>query len=171
MAEQVGSHYVLLDADRRAGGLSTVRKGIDTRDGSQVAVKFVVASSDALTLKVFDRETIALRSLSHPNIVHFRDSGIDETGTCYLVLDWVDRNLTDLLKAPPWENWDELYDNVAKPLLDGLAYAHLKLLEHRDIKPNNILIDAAGAPLLADFGIAKIRADRCLSNPTRHQAA
>lgn len=49
---------------------------------------------------------------------------------------------------------------IAKPLVDGLAYAHLKLLEHRDIKPSNILIDASGAPLLADFGIAKIRAQR-----------
>jgi serine/threonine protein kinase len=139
--------------------LSTVRKGVDTRDGSQVAVKFVVASSDELTRKVFDRETSALRGLSHPNIVHFRDAGIDETGTFYLVLDWVDRSLADLLKTPPWEGWDDLYETIAKPLLDGLAYAHLKLREHRDIKPSNILIDASGAPLLADFGIAKIRGD------------
>lgn len=119
MAEQVGKHYVLLNADRRAGGLSTVRKGVDTRDGSQVAVKFVVASSDELTRKVFDRETSALRGLSHPNIVHFRDSGIDETGTFYLVLDWVDRSLTDLLKTPPWEGWGDLYDTIAKPRLTG----------------------------------------------------
>ena len=58
--------------------------------------------------KVFDRETSALRSLSHPNIVHFRNAGVDETGTFYLVLDWVDRSLTDLLKAPLWEGWDDL---------------------------------------------------------------
>jgi len=159
MAEQVGKHYVLLNTDRRTGGLSTVRKGVDTRDGSQVAVKFVVASSDELTRKVFDRETRALRSLSHPNIVQFRDAGVDETGTFYLVLDWVDRSLTDLLKVLPWESWDDLYSTLAKPLVNGLAYAHLKLLEHRDIKPSNILIDASGGPLLADFGIAKIRAD------------
>jgi serine/threonine protein kinase len=159
MAEQVGKHYVLLSTDRRAGGLSTVRKGVDTRDGSQVAVKFVVASSDELTRKVFDRETKALRGLSHPNIVHFRDAGIDETGTFYLVLDWAERSLTDLLKTPPWEGWDDLYDTIAKPLVDGLAYAHLKLREHRDIKPSNILIDASGAPLIADFGISKIRGD------------
>jgi serine/threonine protein kinase len=75
MAEQVGKHYVLLNTGNRTGGLSTVRKGVDTRDGSQVAVKFVVASSDELARKVFDRETGALRGLSHPNIVHFRDAG------------------------------------------------------------------------------------------------
>lgn len=159
MPEQVGKHYVLLNADRRSGGLSTVRKGVDTRDGSSVAVKFVVGSSDELARKVFDRETKALRSLSHPNIVKFRDAGVDDTGSFYVVLDWVDRNLVDLLEEPPWTGWDELYDLIAWPLVDGLAYAHLKQLEHRDIKPGNILIDASGTPLLADFGIAKIRGD------------
>lgn len=159
MADQVGKHFVLLNSDQRSGGQSTVRKGIDTRDGSFVAVKFVVGSYDELTRKVFDRETQALRSLSHPNIVGFRDAGVDETGTYYVVLDWADRNLNDLIKDRPWPNWDELYDSLAKPLIDGLAYAHLKLLEHRDIKPANILIDSSGAPLLADFGIAKIRGD------------
>lgn len=159
MPEQVGKHFVLLDSDQRSGGLSTVRKGIDTRDGSFVAVKFVVSSSDELTRKVFERETQALRSLSHPNIVGFRDAGVDETDTYYVVLDWADRNLNDLIKDRPWQGWDEFYDSLAKPLIDGLAYAHLKQLEHRDIKPANILIDSSGAPLLADFGIAKIRGD------------
>lgn len=159
MAEQVGKHFVLLEGDRRSGGLSTVRRGIDTRDGSSVAVKFIVGSSDELAKKVFDREVRALRSTNHRNIVGFRDAGLDETGTYYLVLDWVDRSLVELLEDPPWEGWDDLYEKFAAPLVDGLSYAHLKLLEHRDIKPGNILIDASGAPLLADFGIAKIRAD------------
>lgn len=166
MAEQIGKHYVLLNEDRRTGGLSTVRKGVDTRDGSPVAVKFIVAASDELTRKVFDRETRALRSLSHPNIVRFRDAGIDETGTYFIVLDWVERNLVDLLEAPSWEGWDDLYDMIAEPLLDGLAHAHLKQLEHRDIKPGNILIETNGSPKLADFGIAKIRGDHAHSELT-----
>jgi hypothetical protein len=166
MAEQVGKHYVLLNDERRSGGLSTVRKAVDTRDGSSVAVKFIVAPSDELTRKVFDRETRALRSLSHPNIVRFRDADVDETGTYYIVLDWVERNLVDLLEAPSWEGWGDLYDSIAAPLLDGLAHAHLKQLEHRDIKPGNILIEATGAPKLADFGIAKIRGEQLHSELT-----
>ena len=166
MPELVGKHYALLEADPRAGGMSSVRKGLDLRDASQVAVKFITQPSDEVSQKVFDRETHSLRSLSHPNIVRCRDSRVNESGTHYVVLDWVDRNLADLLKEPPWEDWDDLYEAIARPLLDGLAHAHLKRIEHRDIKPSNILIDEAGAPLLADFGIAKTRADEAPSELT-----
>ncbi|TNC17496.1 hypothetical protein FHE66_10175 [Georgenia sp. 311] len=157
MPEQIGDHYVLVNTAGRSGGLSTVRRGVDTRDGSSVAVKFVMGPNDELSQKVFDREVRTLRELSHPNIVHYRDAGIDETGSYYLVLDWVDRNLSDLLKGGPWDSWDRLHRDFAQPLVDALAYAHLKQIEHRDIKPQNILIAPTGDPLLADFGIAKIR--------------
>lgn len=164
--ESVGQHFVLLSSERRAGGLSTVRKGIDTRDGSAVAVKFVSGSTDELTQKVFERESQALRSLEHRNIVRLRDAGIDETGTYFLVLDWVETSLTDLIERRPWEGWDDLYEALVEPLLDGLSYAHLNHLEHRDIKPANVLVDKLGQPLLADFGIAKIRGDERYSELT-----
>lgn len=159
MPQQIGQHFVLVGDERRVGGLSHIRKAIDIRDGSQVAVKFIDGNSDELTRKVFERETQALRKLSHANIVRFRDSGIDEVGRYYVVLDWVDRTLVDLLKEPPWNNWAEFYRFIAAPLLDGLAYAHLHRVQHRDIKPANILIASSGAPLLADFGIAKQQND------------
>ncbi|UVT26249.1 protein kinase [Rhodococcus pyridinivorans] len=135
--EQVGRHFVLLKTDKRSGGLSTVRKAVDTRDGSAVAVKFVIGSSDELTQKVFEREVRALKRLSHRNIVGFRDAGVDESGTYYLVLDWVDRNLHDLMKDPPWQGWDDLYDVIAKPMIDGLAHAHLQQLEQ--VKPQKVV--------------------------------
>jgi serine/threonine protein kinase len=160
VVEQIGSHYVLLSQGNRSGGLSYIRKGTDTRDGSSVAVKFISGRTDELERKVFDREVGALRRLSHPNIVRFRDAGIDETGKYYIVLDWVERSLVDHLEAPTWDDWDSLYESLARPLLDGLSYAHLKQLEHRDIKPGNILIGESGGPMLADFGIAKLRGDQ-----------
>ena len=59
----------------------------------------------------------------------------------------------------PWQSWDQLCKDIALPLIDALAYAHLKQVEHRDIKPKNVLMSASGAPMLAHFGIAKIRGD------------
>ena len=64
MAEVIGGHYVLQDAgESRSGGLSTVRRGVDTRDMSSVAVKFIVGRDDQLQQKIFEREVKTLRSL------------------------------------------------------------------------------------------------------------
>ncbi|MGW6035037.1 AAA domain-containing protein [Gordonia terrae] len=159
MPELIGKHYLLIESGARSGGSATVRQGVDVRNGQQVAVKFVNGPSDAITKKVFERETRALRALKHPNIVGFRDAGIDDTGTYFVVLDWVDRNLTNLIDESPWRDWEQLYDGLVRLLLEGLSYAHLNQLEHRDIKPANILINDDGSPLVADFGIAKIQVD------------
>lgn len=166
MPDVIGQRYVLLETDVRSGGLSTVRKAVDTRDGSSVAVKFVEGPTDELSRRVFDREVKTLRALSHDNIVRYRDAGIDDSGTYYVVLDWVDRNLSDVLAVGPWDSWDKLYEEVARPLLAGLAYAHLKQIEHRDIKPQNVLMTTSGVPLIADFGIAKIRGDELPTEAT-----
>lgn len=167
MDDRVGQHYILQRGqDIPQGALSIVRKAVDDRDLRPVAVKFIQAATDDLMRRLFDRETKALRELNHRNIVGFRDAGIDETGTYYLVLNWVDRNLNDVLENRPWTSWTELYQSFVRPLLDGLSHAHLKQLEHRDIKPANILIDDEGQPLLADFGIAKLRGDEPHSEHT-----
>lgn len=163
----IADHYMLLKVERRSGTFSIVRKAIDDRDESFVAVKLLSGQSDDVTRKVFNNEANTLKSLSHPNIVRCRWSGIDETDTYVLVLDWVDRNLDDVLKANgPWDSWDRLATEIALPLVDALAYTHLKQIEHRDIKPQNVLVTDAGVPLLADFGIAKIRGDEQTTSHT-----
>jgi len=161
MADEVGQYFTLLDVPpRSSGSFSVVRKGMDRRDGTFVAVKFVTGQADDLSLRVFQREAHSLEDLSHPNIVRCRDSGVDETGTYYLVLDWVEKNLDEVLQASgPWDSWDRLASEIALPVIDALSYTHLKQIEHRDIKPQNVLISDAGIPLLADFGIAKLRGD------------
>ncbi|MBN0973336.1 MULTISPECIES: serine/threonine-protein kinase [unclassified Gordonia (in: high G+C Gram-positive bacteria)] len=167
MPDVIADHYMLLKVERRSGTFSIVRKAIDDRDESFVAVKLLSGQSDDVTRKVFNNEANTLKSLSHPNIVRCRWSGVDETDTYVLVLDWVDRNLDDVLKASgPWDSWDRLATDIALPLVDALAYTHLKQIEHRDIKPQNVLVSDAGVPLLADFGIAKIRADEQTTSNT-----
>ncbi|WP_082593912.1 serine/threonine-protein kinase [Phycicoccus sp. Soil802] len=157
MAEVVGQHYVLSQEEARSGGLSTVRKAVDIRDLSTVAVKISKGDhTDELNSKVFERETRNLRELKHANIVAFRDSGVDGEGNYFIVLDWIDLNLHDFLRENgPWSSWIDLYESVGRPLLRALAFAHLHEIEHRDLKPKNVLMTPEGIPLLADFGISK----------------
>lgn len=72
----------------------------------------------------------------------------------------MERNLDDVLsESGPWDSWDRLSAEVALPLVDALAYTHLKQIQHRDIKPQNVLMSDTGTPMLADFGIAKFRGE------------
>ncbi len=167
MPDVIADHYMLLKVERRGGTFSVVRKAIDDRDESFVAVKLLSGQSDEVTRKVFNNEAKTLKSLLHPNIVRCRWAGMDDTDTYVLVLDWVERNLDDVLKTSgPWDSWDRLAVQIALPLVDALAYTHLKQIEHRDIKPQNVLVSDAGVPLLADFGIAKIRGEEQTTNQT-----
>ena len=164
MVEIIAQRYVLI-GDPRAGGQSVVRRATDTEDGSTVAVKLLNGPHDQLLEEVFERETSALKSLQHPNIVRLLDSGI-HNNTFFLVLEWAEKSFADVLSdGNPYE-WDELANSVVRPLLSALSYAHLKGAEHRDIKPGNVLLRADQTPLLADFGISKLRNDIQQSNVT-----
>ncbi|SEF24750.1 Protein kinase domain-containing protein [Amycolatopsis pretoriensis] len=156
MTTIIAGRYVLVDEPPRTGGLSTVYKAYDVVEQSNVAVKFVSHDDEDLTRVAFTREMEGLRSLRHENIIRLRSAGVDdERGDFYLALDWVDRSLNDVLANGPY-SWETLAQDVAGPLSEALAFAHLKEIEHRDIKPKNVLVTTDGVPLLADFGIAKI---------------
>lgn len=139
---------------------STVRKAKDKTNDSFVAVKFVQSRTGSLTKRLFDREMRSLERLRHPNIVRPITRGVErETEALFIVLDWCELSLADDLDKGKKFGWDELLQKIAIPLCDALAYAHLRQVEHRDIKPANILLRADGSPVLADFGISKLRDD------------
>ncbi|TFD89787.1 AAA domain-containing protein [Cryobacterium serini] len=148
------------DTKQRTGGQASVIKCIDTHNAQIVAVKIIEGLfRDEIASKIFERETGALKRLTHRNIVGYRTSGYDEDGRMYIVLDWIEDSLETVLQDRGSIPWDEMLAKIVRPLADGLSYMHLNKEEHRDIKPANILINADGVPLFADFGVGKSRAN------------
>ena len=94
-----GRYVVVKNHPSRTGGLSVVRKAMDSETGDSVAVKFISAPDGALTRKIFEREVSTLRRLDHPNIITLLDAGIDESGTYYVVFPWVESSLLTELRT------------------------------------------------------------------------
>jgi serine/threonine protein kinase len=141
------------------GGMAVVYKAYDTRLESEVAIKFIrterlVPEVADKALKRFEREAKALAKLSHPNIVRVTDYG-EQDGRPYLVMPYLSGGtLKQKLQGKPMA-WREAA-RLLLPIAEALDYAHHQSILHRDIKSSNILITDSGAPMLADFGVAKL---------------
>ena len=156
----INSRYAL-SPDPRSGGMADVYQAIDMVEGlRRVAVKvFKDRQIEAdILAESFRRETQALQELKHSGIVELLDYGTDKTtGNYFLVLEWMEKDLTTLLKESPPDCWDSFWKAVALPTLEALAFSHSRGIIHRDIKPNNILVGSDGKLKLADFGISKLK--------------
>ena len=137
------------------GGTCTVYRAWDTRLHRDVALKRLEPplSEDPHTRARFSREGKAIARLSHPALVTLIDRGSTED-TEYLVYEYVEgRPLKEVVKSEgPFE--PERAGRIAGQMADGLSYAHWAGIYHRDVKPQNILLDASGRARLTDFGIA-----------------
>lgn len=139
------------------GGMSYVYLAEDTINKKQVAVKIMKDEtfSDPLNIARFQREARACAALRHPNIVEIYD--IDEyKGKPYIVMEYVEsKSLKDLLITrgtfSPTEACDIIYQ-----LADALMHTHEHGVIHRDIKPQNVMMQYDGGVKLLDFGIATI---------------
>ena len=144
----------------RSGGLTSVYRGTDVDTGQDIAIKVfrVTDGLDEVIEESFRREVQALSDLSHPNIIRILDSGRDEEhSACFIVMDWVDKDLKSVCASHPFPNWDEFYRNIGRGVLDGLVFAYSRSTVHRDIKPSNILVTEESQPKICDFGISKLR--------------
>ncbi len=131
-------------------------------DGSfdqEVAIKLLRHGLHAADLRRhFGREQAILARLEHPNIARLFDAGLAEDGTPYIVMERVrGRCLTAHCDAAGLDTRARLA--LFAKVLDAVAYAHRELVVHRDLKPDNILIDAHGQVKLLDFGIAGLVGD------------
>ena len=138
------------------GGMSTVFRAYDLQLDRRVAIKILHEhyASDPEYLERFRREARAVARLSHPNIVTVIDRG-DDDGRQYIVFEYVEgENLKELVLHEgrlPVRRALEL----ALAIADGLSFAHQRGLVHRDVKPQNILLNQEGELKVTDFGIAR----------------
>jgi serine/threonine protein kinase len=141
-----------------SGGMGDVylAERADEEYRQQVAIKIV--RSGLFSAQIQGRlrqERQILANLQHPNIARLLDGGRAQDGTPYLVIEYIEGEPIDSYcdrHQLPLEGRIRLVQQVCA----AVQYAHQNLVVHRDLKPNNILITAAGQPKLLDFGIAKL---------------
>jgi len=156
----VGEHF-LIEAELGRGGMAAVFRALDVRLNRRVAIKVLppeLAFNDAVR-KRFLREAQMAARLSHPNIVPIYT--VDEKdGLVYFVMalvegDSVATHLAASGRMPATE-----VRAIIGAVADALEYAHRQGVVHRDIKPDNILIDrVTRRPMVTDFGIARAAAE------------
>ncbi|WP_344878295.1 Stk1 family PASTA domain-containing Ser/Thr kinase [Zhihengliuella alba] len=138
------------------GGMSTVYLATDLRLHRDVAVKLLYPhlAQDPEVVARFEAEAVNAAKVSHEHIVNVLDQGVDGPHA-YLVMEYIrGRTLRDLLRAEgaltPRRTLELMHD-----VIEGLAAAHDAGLVHRDMKPENVLLTAAGRVKVADFGLAR----------------
>ena len=152
----IGHQYELGDEIGR-GGMSVVYRARDIRLNRMVAVKVLppeLAFDQAVRVR-FTREAQTSAQLSHPNIVPIYDVG-ERGAIAYFVMALITgENLGALLGQEPRLPIDDVR-RIVREAADALNYAHHRGVIHRDIKPDNILLEAdTGRVMVTDFGIAR----------------
>lgn len=151
-------HYQV-EARLGRGGMGEVYLARDTRLGRKVALKVLPAelASDPDRRARFELEARAVAALNHSNIVTIHS--VEEVeGVHFLTMELVEgRTLGELI---PDHGFDlEAFLDRAIPLADAVAAAHAQGITHRDLKPDNVMVEAGGRLKVLDFGLAKLRAD------------
>lgn len=119
-----------------------------------------------LIVRLFMKEARRLASVQHPNIVGVHQV-FEDNGTAYMVLDFIEgEDLLRILENDPQALGPKQIREMLRKLLNAIGCVHENSLLHRDISPDNILLDKSGNPILIDFGAAResaTRASRVLS--------
>ncbi len=150
--------YELLEEIAR-GGMGVVWKARQTSLKRDVALKMIRAGALASPEEVqrFLREAEAAANLQHPNIVAIHEVGEHE-GQHYFSMDYVSgRDLGAIVQDGPLSA--QVAARYVKIIAEAIHFAHQRGTLHRDLKPQNVLIDEADQPRITDFGLAKIAKD------------
>ncbi|MEO6393456.1 MAG: protein kinase, partial [Pyrinomonadaceae bacterium] len=154
--KQFGSYRIIREIGVGGMGAVFLAERVDGEFEHQVAIKIIRQTMvDSDLARRFRRERQILASLNHPNIARLLDGGVTETGTPFLVMEYVKGEaLTTFAQDQQLDLNARLH--LFLDVCGAVAYAHRNLIVHRDLKPNNILVSSEGAPKLLDFGLAKL---------------
>lgn len=135
------------------GAMGAVVQAREKEPARTVAIKFLTGELSERALARFRREAAILAALRHPNVILMHEIG-EEQGRPYLVIELLEGgSLTGRIPAAGGLAPARAVELMV-PCLEALEYCHAKGIIHRDLKPDNILFSAAGAPKIADLGIA-----------------
>lgn len=151
-AEQVDQMFPLYEVTMHVGLGAMGAVYHATMDGHAYAIKLQLGVDCPIQEKQFRCEAESMSVMDHPNIVKVYDSG-EVAGYQYLVMDYVSRGtLHEVMQEFRFN--EENIAGIAVMICKGLAYAHEQGYVHRDIKPDNIMLDDDFNPKIMDFGLA-----------------
>ncbi|TQV72881.1 protein kinase [Aliikangiella marina] len=138
-----------------SGGMAKIYDAVQISLNRPVAIKFLSKQllSHSEAKELFERESLIIAQLHHPNIVQIYDKGISEDSQPFFVMEKIIGIDLALMLSDGELPINKKFD-IAIQICKGLAYAHKNGVIHRDIKPSNIIIDQHGDAKILDFGIA-----------------
>jgi len=138
------------------GGMGKVYRAVDKKLNEEVAIKLIKPeiATDKMTIQRFSNELKLARKIVHKNIGRMYEL-MDDKGTHFITMEYVPgEDLKSFIRrAAPLSTARTL--SIAKQMCEGLAEAHQLGVIHRDLKPQNIMIDKQGSARIMDFGIAR----------------
>ncbi len=137
------------------GGQARVYRGTYEASQEEVAVKvFHNSSLNEGGNERFAREIKSLARLRHPNVITIRSDG-QINGHAYFVMPWIEGLTLDEYVKQTRLSFGQRVELLSK-ICDAVSHAHRRGVMHLDLKPTNVRVDAAGEPIVMDFGLARL---------------